>query len=369
MALTAASVGSLDTCGQRRMGQEVIRAEARALWSLADRLGDAFVAAVRILRDCRGSVIVSGMGKAGLIGQKIAATFASTGTPSHFIHPSEALHGDLGRIRRGDCALVLSNSGLTDEIVRLVPSLRDLQVPVIAVTSNPASPLARAACVTLDLGTTTEACSLGLAPSTSTTAMLALGDALGLVVSRLRGFTQEDFARVHPGGSLGRRLSRVVEAMRPLDQCCVAEESQTLRCIYVQSQRPPRRSGAILLTDSAGRLTGIFTDSDLARLFERKRDAAIDRPIREVMTVNPITIRHDALLVEGVKILAAKKISELPVVDHAGKPLGLIDITDVLGLLPNRPAVDAPAEAAGQRADAVDFAGSSAQAPPASRAA
>ena len=338
MTLTGASIDPLDSSGRREMGQDIIRAEARALRLLADRLDDAFVAAIRILLDCRGSAIVTGMGKAGLIGQKIAATFASTGTPSHFIHPSEALHGDLGRIRRGDCALVLSNSGLTDEIVRLVPSLCDMQIPVIAVTSNPASQLARVASVTLDLGATTEACSLGLAPSTSTTAMLALGDALALVTSRLRGFTQEDFARVHPGGSLGRRLSRVVEVMRPLDQCCVAEETQSLRHIYVQSQRPPRRSGAILLTDADGRLTGIFTDSDLARLFERKRDAAIDRPIREVMTATPITIRHHSLLVEAVKILAARKISELPVVDDAGKPLGLIDITDVLGLLPNRPA-------------------------------
>ena len=244
MTLTGASIGPLDSFGQREMGQEIIRAEARALRLLADRLDDAFVAAIRILLDCRGSAIVTGMGKAGLIGQKIAATFASTGTPSHFIHPSEALHGDLGRIRGGDCALVLSNSGLTDEIVRLVPSLCDMQLPVIAVTSNPASQLARAASVTLDLGATTEACSLGLAPSTSTTAMLALGDALALVTSRLRGFTQEDFARVHPGGSLGRRLSRVVEVMRPLGQCCVAEETQSLRHIYVQSQRPPRWSRA-----------------------------------------------------------------------------------------------------------------------------
>ena len=177
--------------------------------------------------------------------------------------------------------------------------------------------------------------------------MLALGDALALVASRQRGFTHQDFARFHPGGSLGRKLSKVVEVMRPLDQCCVAEESRSLREIYIRSHRPPRRSGAIILTGTNGRLTGIFTDSDLARLFERNRDAAIDRPIREVMTATPITIRHNALLADAIQVLAARKISELPVVDGDHKPRGLLDITDVLGLLPHRPqedsATDAPA--------------------------
>lgn len=326
------------------LGRTIIRAEAHALQSLADHLNGDFCDVARILLECRGSVIVSGIGKAGLIGQKIAATLASTGTPSHFIHPSEALHGDLGRVRREDCSLILSNSGQTDEIVRLLPALLELAIPVIAMTSNPASDLARAATVLLDLGATREACSLGLAPSTSTTAMLAVGDALALVVSQARGFTHDDFARFHPGGSLGRKLSRVIEVMRPIEACCVAEDTQSLREIYVQSHRPKRRSGAILLVDETGRLSGIFTDSDLARLFEHNREKSIDRPIRDVMTATPISVRDDALLLEAINILAARKISELPVVDDHHRPLGLIDITDVLPLLPREPQDPASAE-------------------------
>jgi arabinose-5-phosphate isomerase len=344
-----ASKEVFDPAGQLEIGRGVILAEAGALRSLAERLDASFCQAVRILLECRGSTMVTGMGKAGLVGQKIAATLASTGTPSHFIHASEALHGDLGRIRKGDCAVVLSNSGATEEIVRLLPALAEMGTPVVAITSNPASRLGRAATVVLDLRATEEACTLGLAPSTSTTAMLALGDALALVASHVRGFTHEDFARFHPGGSLGLKFSKVVDVMRSLDQCCVADDSLSLREIYVRSRRPQRRSGAILLTDAQGRLTGIFTDSDLARLFERKRDSAIDRPIREVMIPTPITIRRDALLVEAIKVLAARKISELPVVDEARKPVGLIDITDVLGLLPNQP--DELGRTAGEQAN------------------
>jgi arabinose-5-phosphate isomerase len=212
--------------------------------------------------------------------------------------------------------------------------LSDLAISVIGITSKLDSRLAKQARVVLDLGTSEEACPLGLAPSTSTTAMLALGDALALVVSHARGFTHADFARFHPGGSLGRKLAKVSEVMRPLDQCCVARDTETLREIYIQSRRPRRRSGAILLVDSSGRLSGIFTDSDLARLFERKRDASIDRPIREVMTATPITVPRDAMLMDAVNLLASRKISELPIIDPHGCPVGLVDITDVLGLLP-----------------------------------
>ena len=178
--------------------------------------------------------------------------------------------------------------------------------------------------------------------------MLAVGDALALVVSQARGFTHDDFARFHPGGSLGRKLSRVMDVMRPIEACCVADDTQSLREIYVQSHRPKRRSGAILLVDGTGRLSGIFTDSDLARLFEHNRDRAIDRPIRDIMTATPITVQHDGLLIEAISILATRKISELPVVNSDHRPLGLIDITDVLPLLPREPqetgaAVDGPA--------------------------
>ncbi|MFV1964382.1 MAG: SIS domain-containing protein [Pirellulaceae bacterium] len=331
-----ASTDSLDAIAQLELGRTILRNESRALGALADRLGAEFCRAVQVLLDCKESVLISGMGKAGLVGQKIMATLASTGTPSHFVHPAEALHGDLGRFRAGDCVILLSNSGTTDEIVRLLPSLAAIEIPVIGVTSNAASPLARQATVTLELGVTEEACSLGLAPSTSTTAMLALGDALALVTSRLRGFTREDFARFHPGGNLGLQLAKVTEYMRPLEQCCVAEESSSLRDIYARAKRPQRRSGAILLTDQEGQFTGIFTDSDFARLFERKQDSAIDRPIREVMTSSPITVDVDTLLVDAIHVLVSRKISELPVVDPAGRLAGLVDITDVLGLLPNQ---------------------------------
>ena len=320
---------------QLRLAREIVRAEAQALFGLADRLGDELCAAVTILHNARGSVIVSGMGKAGLIGQKLTATFASTGTRSHFLHPSEAIHGDLGRVHRDDVALILSFSGQTEEVVRILPSLREMGVPIVAMTGQHDSPLGKSAAVTLDLGSISEACPLGLAPTASTTAMLALGDALALVLSRLRGFSPADFARFHPGGNLGRKLSRVEEVMRPLAQCRVASASQTLRETLVGQSRPGRRTGAIMIVDDGGLLVGIFTDSDLARLLEANRDAAIDGPLSAVMTRSPATITTGELLSAACELLSRRKISELPVVDQDGQPVGLIDITDVVGLAPD----------------------------------
>jgi arabinose-5-phosphate isomerase len=319
---------------QLRLAREIVRTEGQTLLALADRLGEEFCHAVALLASIRGSVIVSGMGKAGLIGQKIAATFASTGTRSHFLHPSEAIHGDLGRLHAEDVALVLSFSGQTEEIVRILPALRDLRVPIVAVTGQAESALARQAVITLDLGSIGEACPLGLAPTASTTAMLALGDALALVLSRMRGFSSEDFARFHPGGSLGRKLARVEDAMRPLTQCRVARHDQSLREALVDQSRPGRRTGALMVVDHAEVLVGIFTDSDLARLLEANRDAAIDGPLADVMIHSPATITLGELLSTACELLSRRKISELPVVDQAGKPLGLIDITDVVGIAP-----------------------------------
>jgi len=330
----------LSPFGQLRLARDVIHTEAQTLLALADRLGEEFCHAVALLESTRGSVIVSGVGKAGLIGQKIAATFASTGTRSHFLHPSEALHGDLGRVAAQDTALVLSFSGFTEEVVRILPPLRKIGASIIAVTSRGDSPLAQQAAITLDLGSIREACPLGLAPTASTTAMLALGDALALVVSQMRSFSHEDFARFHPGGSLGRKLSRVEEVMRPLAQCRLARQSQTLRETLVSQSRPGRRTGAIMITDEADVLVGIFTDSDLARLLEAGRDTAIDLPLADVMTRSPATITADELLPAACDMLSRRKISELPVVDQAGKPLGLIDITDIVGLEPE--AVQGP---------------------------
>lgn len=319
---------------QIRSARQIIQQESQALASIAKRLDNQFCRAVQYVYDCRGSVIVSGIGKAGLIGQKIMATLASTGTPSHCLHPAEAVHGDLGRVHHEDVMLILSQSGETEEVTRLLPSLADLGVPVIAMTASAESTLGRAAAVTLALGALEEACPLGLAPSTSTTAMLALGDALALVVSQMRHFKPEDFARFHPAGSLGRKLAKVEHHMRPLEQCRVASDSQTVRDVFLAVSKPGRRTGAIMLVDDEGRLSGIFTDSDLARLFERRRDQDLDGPIRTVMTARPCTLEGGSKMTDAVAIMAKRKISELPVVDADGKPLGLVDITDVVGLLP-----------------------------------
>jgi arabinose-5-phosphate isomerase len=222
-------------------------------------------------------------------------------------------------------------------MLRLLPSLNRLKSPLLVITGNAHSTLARAATVTLCLGPLQEACSLGLAPSTSTTAMLAVCDALALVASRMRNFDSEDFYSLHPAGNLGRQLSHVEDHMRPLAECRVARDSQSVREVFVARSRPGRRSGAIMLTADDGRLSGLFTDSDLARLFERRRDSALDGPIRDVMTPQPTTVRHGSMMTDAVEILAERKISELPVVGQAGQPLGLIDITDVVGMIPEGP--------------------------------
>jgi arabinose-5-phosphate isomerase len=325
-----------------KVAREVIRAEAEALAQLANRLDDRFCRAVELIANCRGAVVVSGMGKAGLIGQKTVATLASTGTPAHFLHPAEAIHGDLGRVRSGDVALILSQSGETEEVVRLLPSLAEMGVTIIAITARPESTLGSAAAVVLELGNLREACSLGLAPSSSTTAMIALGDALALVLSQMRGFAAEDFARFHPGGSLGRKLAKVEEAMRPLAECRVAPETDTVREVFLEVHRPGRRTGAIMLVDPQGCLTGLFTDSDLARLFEVADDGSFDQPIRNVMTAAPISVTRGTRLPDAVKLLADRKISELPVVDEDRRPLGLIDITDLIDLAPAASAASTP---------------------------
>lgn len=323
---------NLTTEEQLRAGREIVRLEAVALWKLSDRLGPSFCEAVRLLFECRGSAIVTGMGKAGIIGQKIAATLASLGTRAHFLHPAEAFHGDLGRIHASDVVVMLSQSGETAEVVQLLPSLREFGVPLIAITAAKKSTVGNAARVVVQLGHLEEACSLGLAPSTSTTAMLAIGDALALVLSKMRDFKAEDFARFHPGGALGRKLSRVDDIMRPLAECRTAGDSRTVREVIVECSKPGRRTGAIMLTDAAGRLTGLFTDSDLARLFERRDESALDRPIRQVMVANPTMVPSGARVRDAVALLAERKFSELPVVDAAGRPIGLVDVTDVVGL-------------------------------------
>lgn len=319
---------------QTRFARDVVLNEARALEKLAGQLPADLELAVDLILNCHGSVIVTGMGKAGWIGQKVSASLCSTGTRSHFLHPAEAIHGDLGRVHPDDVILVLSNSGETPEIVRLLPTLGSFGTPIIALTSGLDSTLAKQSAAVLNYGNTPEACSLGLAPSTSTTLMLALGDALALLLSRMRQFQAVDFARYHPGGSLGRKLSRVDEVMRPIERCRVALETETIREIYVRYSGQQRRAGMVMVTDGSGRLTGVFTDSDLARLLERKQENHFDSPISEVMTSSPHTISTGSKTMLAVETLACRNLSELPVVDARHRAIGLIDITDLVGLSP-----------------------------------
>lgn len=315
---------------QLRAARRIIRQEAETLERLADGLDPGFCDAIRMIRDTHGCVIVTGVGKAGLIGQKLVATFASTGTRAHFLHPTEARHGDLGCVSRDDVVLALSNSGESEELVGLLPALRHLRVPVIALTRDSDNSLARNADVVICFGRHPEAGDLGLAPSCSTTAMLALGDALALVLSQIKGFTPRDFAVFHPAGSLGRQLCPVRDVMRSGSQLRIASENETVREVMIHHSRPGRRTGAVVLTNEAGRLTGIFTDSDLARLFENRRDEQLDQPIHHVMTSNPITLGPDVLLPEAIHLMSERKLSEVPVIDSLRIPVGMLDITDVL---------------------------------------
>lgn len=314
--------------------KSVLRSESEAILSQESRLDARFCEAVSLIVGCRGHVVTTGMGKAGLIARKTSSTLSSTGSPSHFVHPGEAFHGDLGAIRSCDVVLAYSNSGETEEVKRLLGPISKTGAPIIAIVSTASSSLGRAATVSLELGKIDEADSLGLAPSSSAAAMLAIGDALALAASRERGFRAEDFAQFHPGGALGRRLSRVRELMRPLSLCRVASETATVREVFAACRKPGRRTGAVLLVDSRGRLSGVFTDSDLARLFESRREDAFDRPICEVMTRNPLTTRADAMASEAIAILSKRKISELPALDEDGKPVGILDVTDLVGFVP-----------------------------------
>lgn len=326
-------------------GRAVIRQEASALSTLSATLDNDFLDVVTVLAKCSGRVIVCGIGKAGLIGQKFSATLSSTGTSSHFLHPAEAVHGDLGGVQSRDVVVFFSYSGETEEVNRLIGMLRcnsaaqsgttdGFTVPTtIAVTKHKDSTLANHCDHTLPLGDHPEACTLGLAPSTSTTLMLAISDAIALVVSESKGFTAEQFAGYHPGGSLGRKLSRVTDVMRPLEECRVAFQGKTVREVLVDISRPGRRTGAIMLVDAKRTLTGIFTDSDLARLLEKQQDASLDRPVAEVMSRQFHTIDESQWLTSAVERMSAHKISELPVVDDEGRPRGLIDITDVVDMV------------------------------------
>jgi arabinose-5-phosphate isomerase len=317
--------------------RQVIRAEAAALELVARRLDDSFLRAVDVLQRVAagaGRVAVTGAGKSADVGQKIAGTLNSTGTRAYVLDSTRAVHGDLGMVHPDDAVLVLSHSGESEEIVRLLGPLRPLCRALIALTGNPAGTLASKADVAVVYGPLDEVCPLGLAPSASTTAMIALGDALAFVLSQARAFTHEDFARFHPAGSLGRQLLKVEAVMRQGHELRLAPASDTVRAVFAQARQRGRRTGAVMLVDDDGCLCGLFTDSDLARLIEARRDDALDRPISEVMTRDPFTARLGTRVLDAVEVLRRHKISELPVVDPAGRPVGLLDVTDLIGFAP-----------------------------------
>lgn len=309
-------------------GKKVIALEAQALERLVDRVDEGFQRAVDFVLHCKGRVVVTGIGKAGIIGQKISATLASTGTPSYWLHPSEARHGDLGRVVKEDVVLALSNSGET-EVAALLPFMKKIGAGVIAITGSSESTLARHSDVVLDIGQIEEPCPLGLAPSASSTAMLALGDALALTVLKRRNFSKEEYAFYHPGGDLGRKLLIVEVVMRSGQANPVVKEGcQVLEALKVMTHTPGR-PGAVSVVDGKGRLTGFFTDGDLRRRLGRRQDF-LKGAIEEVMTRNPKTIRKDSLAAEAYNILKVNKIDQLPVVDEKGVPVGILDVQDLL---------------------------------------
>ncbi len=311
--------------------RSVLHAEAAALEVVAGRLDESFTELTTLLASCRGRIAVTGVGKSADIGQKLVGTLNSTGTRAYLLDATRAVHGDLGMVHPDDVALVLSHSGESEELRRLLGPLRRLARAVAAITGNPNSAVARTADVALVYGPLSEVCPLALAPSTSTTVMLALGDAIAFTLLEHRQFTADDFARYHPAGSLGRQLATVGEVMRTGGELRIAPATETVRGVFARVRHRGRRTGAIMLVDADGRLAGLFTDSDLAKLFEARQDDALDAPIERVMTTQPVVIEPDARVSVALDLLRARKISELPVVGADGQPIGMVDITDLIG--------------------------------------
>ena len=325
-----ASASALDqpvADGALRLAREVLEIEAAAVAALVPRLDERFLAAVRLILACRGRVVVTGVGKSGLVGRKIASTMASTGTPAFFVHPSEASHGDLGMITREDVVIAISYSGESDELSTILPLVKRLGAGLIALTGNPGSTLAGLADVVLDAQVEKEACPLNLAPTASTTAALALGDALAIAALDARGFGHDDFARSHPAGALGRRLlTHVRDVMRTGADVPRIGETATLADAVLEISR--KRMGMTAIVDADERIVGIFTDCDLRRSLERGSDVHTTR-VAGVMTRNPHTIRPDALAAEAVDLMEKYKTTQLPVADGSGRLVGALNIHDL----------------------------------------
>ena len=324
----------------RQIASRVLRLEAEAILALLPKLDAAFERATNVLRRCAGRVIVTGMGKSGLIGRKIAATLASTGTPAYFLHPAEGVHGDLGMVARGDVVLALSNSGETDEVLAILPPLKRLGVPIVLLTGNPGSILARQCEVVLDVSVAEEACPMNLAPTSSTTAALAMGDALAMALLELRGLRPEDYAALHPRGTLGwRALFRVADLMHGGDTLpAVREEASLKDAVEEMTRKRPRPAaagagphscGMTTVVDAAGRLLGVITDGDLRRL-QLTGGAPADARAGEVATRGPKTIAADELAAKALEVMEAWSITALVVVDGEARPIGVIHMHDIL---------------------------------------
>ncbi len=312
----------------RRLAERVLRMEAAGILAQVERLDDTFDRAVDLLHGCRGRVIVSGMGKSGLVGRKIAATLASTGTPAYFLHPADGGHGDLGVVARDDVILMLSNSGETNEMLALLPHLKRLGTPIVLLTGSPRSTLARQSDVVLDVSVAEEACPMNLAPTTSATAVLAMGDALAMVLLDRNGLRPEDYAALHPRGTLGwRALFRVTDLMRTGEAVPVVQEEASMKDAVVEMTA--KRLGVTTVVDGAGTLTGIITDGDLRRL--QLRDGSIlGLCARDCMTRDPKLIRADDLAAKALDVMESFAITSLVIVDAAAKPVGVIHLHDIL---------------------------------------
>lgn len=312
-----------------RTARQVLKIEAEAIVDLIPRLGEDFDRAIDLLAKCQGRVVTTGMGKSGLICRKIAATLAGSGTPALFLHPAEAVHGDLGMLTSQDLVVALSNSGETAEILRLVETVKRLAIPLISMVGDTGSTLAVSSDVALNVGVDQEACPFGLAPTASTTAALALGDALAIALSESKGFRIEDFARLHPGGHLGKRLARVAELMHRGERIPkVGTATPMDRVIYEMSCKG---LGVTSVVDREDRLLGVISDGDLRRLLERQREGLLFRTAGECMTSEPVTLEADALATEALNLMEQRSITSLMVVDRQRKIVGVIHLHDLWG--------------------------------------
>ena len=319
----------LDAASLKRSAQVVIETEIRAIEVLKDRIDDSFLRACKLMFECPGRVVVSGMGKSGHIARKIAATLASTGTPAFFVHPGEASHGDLGMITQKDVVLALSNSGETDELLTILPVIKRQGIPLIVMTGNAASSLATMGDVHLDVSVPAEACPLGLAPTASTTAALVMGDALAIALLEARGFTDEDFARSHPAGSLGRRLLlHISDIMHAGEQIpCIGADANLSEALFEMTRKG---LGMTAIVDAERRLLGVFTDGDLRRAVDNKNVDLRATPVTALMTAQPKTIAGDKLAIEAARLMEAHKIHALLVVDADNRVVGALNIHDLL---------------------------------------